>query len=89
MSIQSFDCPDTEALFRSGRCARFANIAKVATRKLQMLDSATTIGFMRMPPGNDLKEYGGVWHVRINDQWRLTFSWGDAGPAKVRIEDPH
>lgn len=89
MAIQSFACQDTERLFATGKCARFANITKVATRKLQQLDSAPTIGFMRMPPGNDLKEYDGAWHVRINEQWRLTFTWGDGGPANVRIEDPH
>ena len=41
------------------------------------------------PPGNDLKEYDGAWHVQINDQWRLTFKWGDDGPFDVKIEDPH
>ena len=45
--------------------------------------------FMKAPPGNDLKEYDGAWHVRINDQWRLTFKWGESGPYDVRIEDPH
>ena len=41
------------------------------------------------PPGNDLKEYDGAWHVRINDQWRLSFKWGESGPYDVLIEDPH
>ena len=36
-----------------------------------------------------LKEYDGAWHVRINDQWRLTFKWGESGPYDVLIEDPH
>ncbi len=31
----------------------------------------------------------GAWHVRINDQWRLTFKWGESGPYDVLIEDPH
>jgi proteic killer suppression protein len=89
MAIQLFACAETEALFTTGKCARFANIRDVATRKLQQLDSAPTLGFMRLPPGNDLKEYDGAWHVRINKQWRLTFKWGDAGPFDVLIEDPH
>ncbi|MBS0445564.1 MAG: type II toxin-antitoxin system RelE/ParE family toxin [Proteobacteria bacterium] len=42
-----------------------------------MLDAAPSLNFMKAPPGNDLKEYGGAWHVRINDQWRLTFKWGE------------
>ena len=34
MAIQSFSCVDTQALFTTGRCPRFANIKKVAERKL-------------------------------------------------------
>lgn len=89
MSIQSFACADTQALFTTGKSRRFANIKTVAERKLAQLDAAPSIGFMRAPPGNDLKEYDGAWHVRINDQWRLTFRWGGNGPYDVLIEDPH
>ena len=89
MSIQSFLCVDTQALFESGKSARFANIKKVAERKLVQLDAAPSLNFMKAPPGNDLKEYDGAWHVRINDQWRLTFKWGDSGPFDVLIEAPH
>lgn len=89
MPIRSFSCADTQQLFTTGKCARFANIRDVAIRKLTMLDAAPTLGFMRMPPGNDLKQYDDAWHVRINQQWRLTFKWGDDGPYDVKIEDPH
>ncbi len=89
MAIRSFSCADTQQLFTTGKCARFANIRDVAIRKLTMLDAAPTLGFMRMPPGNDLKQYDDAWHVRINQQWRLTFEWGDDGPCDVKIEDPH
>lgn len=88
MPIRSFACPDTEMLFTTGRSRMFANIRTVAERKLAQLDAAPTINFMKTPPGNDLKEYGGAWHVRINDQFRLTFKWGANGPYDVRIEDP-
>jgi proteic killer suppression protein len=89
MPIQSFACADTERLFVTGKCARFANIKDVATRKLTQLEAAPSLSFMRSPPGNDLKEYDGAHHVRINQQWRLTFKWGDFGPYDVLIEDPH
>lgn len=89
MSIQSFSCVDAQALFETGKSARFANIKSVAERKLAQLNAAPSLGFMRAPPGNDLKEYDGAWHVRINDQWRMTFKWGDSGPFDVLIEDPH
>ncbi|SFV11243.1 2OG-Fe(II) oxygenase [Pseudoduganella namucuonensis] len=42
--------------------------------------SSPSVNFMKAPPGNDLKEYNGAWHVRINDQWRLSFKWGENGP---------
>ncbi len=89
MAIQSFARADTHALFTTGRSARFGNIRNVAERKLAQLDAAPSLNFMKAPPGNDLKEYDGAWHVRINDQWRLTFRWGANGPFDVRIEDPH
>ena len=72
MAIQSFACTDTLTLLTTGRCTRFAKIKKVAERKLAQLDAAPSLMFMKAPPGNDLKEYDGAWHVRINDQWRIT-----------------
>ena len=79
MSIQSFACPDTEGLFTTGKCRRFANIKSVAERKLAQLDAAPSVNFI----------YDGAGHVRINDQWRLSFKWGESGPYDVLIEDPH
>jgi len=89
MAIQSFACAETQALFTTGRSARFANIRKVAERKLAQLDAAPSLIFLKAPPGNDLKEHDGAWHVRINEQWRLTFRWSPSGPPDVLIEDPH
>ncbi|MDP2369180.1 type II toxin-antitoxin system RelE/ParE family toxin [Rhodoferax sp.] len=89
MAIQTFSCIDTRVLFETGKSARFANIKKVAERKLAQLDAAPSLNFMKAPPGNDLKEYDAAWHVRINDQWRLIFKWGASGPYDVLIADPH
>ena len=89
MSIQDFSCVDTRAFFETGKSARFTNVKKAAERKLAQLDAAPSLNFMKAPPGNDLKEYDGAWHVRINDKWRLSFKWGDSGPYDVLIEDPH
>ena len=89
MPIQSFACSDTESLFVTGKSRRFVNIKNVAERKLAQLDATPSVSFMKAPPGNDLKEYDDAWHVRINDQWRLTFKWGESGPYDVLIDDPH
>ena len=68
-------------------------IAQVARRKLVQLDAATSLEFMRVPPGNKLEaltgDLAGKYAVRINDQWRVVFRWTDAGPEDVEIVDYH
>ena len=93
MAIQSFRCTDTRQLFETGSCPRFTNILAVATRKLQQLDSAETLGFLRSPPGNMLEalkgDRAGQHSIRINGQWRICFVWTDVGPEDVEIVDYH
>ncbi|MGE0560036.1 MAG: type II toxin-antitoxin system RelE/ParE family toxin [Burkholderiales bacterium] len=91
--IKSFRCPDTQALFETGRSRRFSGIANVATRKLTQLDAAETLDFLRAPPGNRLEllkgERAGQHSMRINDQYRLCFRWTESGPENVEIVDYH
>ena len=91
--INGFQCADTRLLFETGRCRRFAGIAKAATRKLAQLDAANTLEFLRSPPGNRLEALrgsrAGQYSIRINDQFRLCFSWTASGPAEVEIVDYH
>jgi len=93
VAIRSFKCRDTEALHHRRRVARFANIESVARRKLAQLDAASTLDFMRVPPGNRLEALkgrrAGQHSVRINDQWRVCFVWTMEGPANVEIVDYH
>lgn len=93
MAIQSFRDADTEALYRTGRNKRWTNIAKVALRKLDMLDAATILNDLRIPPANRLEALlgnrAGQHSIRINDQWRVCFRWTEAGPADVEITDYH
>lgn len=92
MSIKSFKCPQTEALFNGNRVKEFVNIERVAIRKLQQLNAATNINFLRVPPGNHLEELKGdregQHSIRINSQFRICFVWND-GAENVEIVDYH
>jgi len=73
--------------------ARFANIDVVALRKLQQLHAATTLEFLRVPPGNRLEslngDRAGQHSIRINAQWRVCFVWLDGHAHQVEIVDYH
>ncbi|AKZ64022.1 hypothetical protein F506_16360 [Herbaspirillum hiltneri N3] len=91
--ILSFQCKDTESFYQGQSVARFANFRNTAERKLQMLDSAVTLDFLRSPPGNRLEALignrAGQHSIRINDQFRICFVWTDKGPTQVEIVDYH
>ena len=91
--IKSSLCDETAALFAGERAKRFTNIASVATRKLQQLDSAATLEGLRAPPDNRLEALAGdrkgQHSIRINDQWRLCFVWKADGVHDVEIVDYH
>ena len=96
MAIRSFASPALDLFFREGtppRRAGWAGVARIAARKLDMLDYAAALSDLASPPGNRLEalkgELAGFHSLRINDQWREVFRWTDAGPAEVDIRDYH
>jgi proteic killer suppression protein len=93
MSIRSFRCRETEALFAGVRIARFANIEKVAMRKLAMLNRVVTVTELRIPPNNRLEQLkgdrAGQYSIRINEQWRVCFRFEDGHASDVEIVDYH
>ncbi|AIO65343.1 type II toxin-antitoxin system RelE/ParE family toxin [Burkholderia oklahomensis] len=91
--ITSFNCRDSEALFNGRRVARFANIERVAIRKLQQLHAAADLDFLRIPPNNRLEalkgDRQGQFSIRINDQWRICFRFAGGRASDVEIVDYH
>lgn len=58
-----------------------------------ILDAAVDLDDLRIPPGNRLEalkgDRRGQHSIRINDQWRICFTWTDTGPEDVEIVDYH
>ena len=65
------------------------NLWKIASQKLDQLDSVVSLNELRIPPGNHLealtRERKGQHSIRINDQYRVCFKWTEAGPIDVDI----
>jgi toxin HigB-1 len=91
--IRSFKCADTQKLFDRQRIKRFRAIEVTGLRKLVQLHAATSLDFLRVPPGNRLGllkgNRAGQHSIRINDQWRLCFRWRDGDAYDVEIADYH
>jgi proteic killer suppression protein len=96
--IQSFRGSGTEDIF-NGRRSKAAlktcpeSLWKIATRKLDQLDSAIDLLDLRIPPGNRLEKLSGnrlgQHSIRINQQYRILFVWTPQGPEEVEILDYH
>jgi proteic killer suppression protein len=70
-----------------------ADLINSARRRLLRLDAAQTVEDMRIPPNHRLRrldgDRAGQWSIGINDQFRITFVWGEAGPEDVWFGDYH
>jgi proteic killer suppression protein len=92
--LRSFADKETERVWRRERARKLDQATqRAALRKLLILDAAETLDDLRVPPGNRLEKLkgdrAGSYSVRINQQWRICFSWTDAGPDGVEIVDYH
>jgi addiction module HigA family antidote len=86
VAIVSFRCRDTRAAFEGRGNRRFATFARVLERKLAMLDAATVLDDLRVPPANHLEalkgDRAGQHSIRVNDQFRLCLSGRPMGPPR-------
>lgn len=92
--IRSFACKETEKLFNGRFSTKLPqDLQRIAQRKLRQLHGAATLDFLRIPPGNRLEQLAGdrngQWSIRVNDQWRICFSWDGGNAHDVEIIDYH
>ncbi|MCC5845934.1 MAG: type II toxin-antitoxin system RelE/ParE family toxin [Verrucomicrobia bacterium] len=96
--IRSFANQATEDVFnghstKAGRKLCPDQLWQVAGRKLDLLDSALQVTDLRVPPGNRLEALSGCrkgqYSIRINQQYRICFTWTNQGPENVEIVDYH
>ncbi len=70
-----------------------ANLWDIARRKLDQINRARDLSDLVAPPGNRLErlkgDRAGQYSIRINDQYRVCFSWKDGYADEVEITDYH
>lgn len=92
--IRSFADRDTERLFAREPVRRYpADLPRAMLRKLVQVDAAERLDDLRVPPGNRLEKLrgdrAGQHSIRVNDQWRVCFTWREADAHQVEIVDYH
>ncbi len=96
--IQIFRNVGTEHIF-NGKSSKAAlkicpsSLWKVTGRKLDQLDSAVVLDDLAVPPGNRLEslkgDRAGQHSIRINDQYRICFTWSNDAARDVEVVDYH
>lgn len=92
--IKNFKDKETEKVFSREFSKKLAqDIQRAALRKLVLLNAATALDELKVPPGNQLEALKGARKgshcIRVNDQWRICFEWKDGHAHNVEIVDYH
>jgi toxin HigB-1 len=92
--LRSFANKETENVWKRQRVRRFGpDLQRIAHRKLLILNAAATLDDVAVPPSNRLEKLkgsrAGQHSIRINQQWRICFTWTSAGPEDIEITDYH
>jgi proteic killer suppression protein len=92
--IKSFKCKETEKLFNGLFSTRLPQaIQRTAIMKLKIINAASLLETLRVPPSNHLEalrgDREGQYSIRINKQWRICFVWQGSDAFDVEIADYH
>lgn len=92
--IKSFADKETEKVYHQTFSRKLPeNIQRVALRKLIMIDNAERLEDLKVPPANRLEALSGdrkgQYSIRINDQFRICFTFEGNNFYDVGIVDYH
>jgi proteic killer suppression protein len=92
--IKSFADKETRKLFEGGKSKAVPpDVRERAESKLAVLDAAQDLQDLRVPPGNRLEALKGSrkgqHSIRINDQYRVCFTWKEGDAHDVEVTDYH
>lgn len=91
--IRSFRDVEAAKLFDDEFSRKYRAIERTAQRKLAALDQAENLQDLAALPGNHLEalkgDRKGQHSIRINEQYRVCFTWADGYANDVEIVDYH
>lgn len=92
--IRSFRGKDTGAIWHRRYVKKLSpELSRLAYNKLVLVNAAASINDLRMPPANRLEKLvgarAGQYSIRVNDQWRICFTWSSSGASNVELVDYH
>jgi toxin HigB-1 len=92
--IRSFRRKDTEAIWQRRYIKKLSpELSRLAYNKLVLINAAEGINDLRVPPGNRLEKLigdrAGQYSMRLNNQWRICFTWSASRAANVELVDDH
>ena len=91
--IRSFADEETGKVFDHRHSRRYAAFERVAFRKLRQIHRVSRLEELYLPPGNRLEplkgDREGQWSLRLNERWRICFTWRDGHAYEVQIVDYH
>jgi proteic killer suppression protein len=89
--IRSFRCQETKAICCGYGGRRFRGIEVQARKRLLWLAAATSLTDLGAIRGNRLEALksgrAGQHGIRINDRWRICFSWREGNAQDIEIVD--
>lgn len=92
--IRSFRDKETEAIWQRRYVKKLGpELSRLTYNELVLINAAESINDLRVPPGNRLEKLSGnrvgQYSIRVNDQWRICFTWSAGGAANVQLVNYH